>query len=392
MPVASGMLGAFVTGYYLRMTASHVANRDSRRAATVLSLCLPSDVLLYLILPMHAEAFGISLAEAGVLLAANRLVRIFGYGYVVRGYARWGDRPVLMLAALVAAGCALGNSLFSGFWTLLLMRLCWGLCFAAFNLSTQVLATAEPGGAARRSGTSRAVIAIGPMLALPLGALVALHFGPRPIFLILAVFCLAGVWVARGLPRAPHALSGPKRRFRRPDAVAVWSFIEGVALDGLFIFGLSVLAQQVLGGNAVLIAGVLMALRYASEMTLSPLGGWSAGQFGASRMLLVFSLLTCLALMAFGFHWLIPGAGAVLILRALQLPLVVTLVAERNPGPERVQALAGNAVWRDVGAGIGPLLAGVLLPVASAPWVYSLAGLAIVVSALACGQGRRSLH
>ncbi|SDG27817.1 Predicted arabinose efflux permease, MFS family [Pseudomonas abietaniphila] len=369
--------------------AARDADSASRRSATVLSLCLPSDVLLYLLLPMNADAFGISLPEAGILLAANRLVRIFGYSYVVRFYAKHGDRPTVMLAAVVSALCALGNSFISGFWWLLILRLGWGLTFGALNLSTQALATSEPGGAARRSGTSRAIIAIGPMLALPIGALISLHFGPRLIFLILAFFSLAGLFIAKGLPKIPHAMPSPGgRRFKAPDSIAMWSFIEGVALDGLFIFGLSLQAQSVLGGNAVFIAGVLLALRYVSEMLLSPLGGRAADAFGAVRMLVVFSGLTTLALTAFGFHWLILGAGGVLILRALQLPLVTTLVAERNPGAGRVQALAGNAVWRDVGAGVGPLLAGVLLPIASPSWVYSVAGLAVVVSAVVCSRYR----
>lgn len=361
------------------------ADSASRRSATVLSLCLPSDVLLYLLLPMNAGAFGISLAEAGVLLAANRLVRIFGYSYVVRFYANRGDRAAVMLAATVSMTCALGNSFISGFWWLLILRLGWGLSYAALNLSTQALATSDPAGAARRSGTSRAIIAVGPMLALPLGALVSLYFGPRVIFLILAFCSLAGLLIATGLPAIPHAMpSANGRRFKAPDSVAMWSFIEGVALDGLFIFGLSLQAQSVLGGNAVFIAGVLLALRYVSEMLLSPLGGRAAASYGAVRMLVLFSALTTLALTAFGFHWLIVGAGCVLILRALQLPLVTTLVAERNPGVGRVKALAGNAVWRDVGAGVGPLLAGVLLPIASPSWVYSLAGIAVFISALVC--------
>mgnify|MGYP003885720175 CR=1 FL=1 len=215
------------------------ADAASRRSATVLSLCLPSDVLLYLLLPMNADAFGISLAEAGVLLAANRLVRIFGYSYVVRFYANRGDRAAVTLATIVSMLCALGNSFISGFWWLLILRLGWGLCYAALNLSTQALATSEPGGAARRSGTSRAIIAIGPMLALPLGALISLYFGPRVIFLILAFFSLAGFWIARGLPAIPHAMpSASGRRFKAPDSVAMWSFIEGVALDGLFTFNI----------------------------------------------------------------------------------------------------------------------------------------------------------
>jgi MFS transporter, DHA1 family, inner membrane transport protein len=271
------------------------------------------------------------------------------------------------------------------------LRLVWGLCFAALNLSTQVLATAEPTGAARRAGRSRALIALGPMLALPLGGWLTLSAGPRPIFLILAGCCLLGLWMARRLPTVGHDLhSSPGRRFKWPDSVALWSFIEGVALDGLFIFGLSIQAQKLLGGDAVLIAGGLMALRYVSEMLLSPLGGRAAQRFGATSMLLLFSFLSALALAAFGSYWVIVGAAAVLVLRALQLPLVTTLVAERNPGSMRVSALASNAVWRDIGAGLGPLLAGLLLPIAAAPWVFGLAGAAIAVSAVFCWRAKRS--
>ncbi len=231
---------------------------------------------------------------------------------------------------------------------------------------------------------ARAIAAIGPMLALPLGAALTHWWGPRVIFVILSVCCLLGLWFARQLPATGHAFNAAGKRFKWPDSVAVWSFVEGVALDGLFIFGLSLQAQKMLGADAVLVAGALMGLRYLSEMVLSPLGGRAAQQFGATPMLLLFSIASALALTVFGSHWVIVGGAAVLVLRALQLPLVTTLVAERNPGPNRVQALASNAVWRDVGAGLGPLLAGVLLPVASAPWVFGLAGLAIALSAVAC--------
>ena len=371
--------------------AQRTADITSRRAALTLALCLPSDVLLYLLLPMEFQAFGITLAQAGVLLAANRLVRIFGYRHVLNFYARHGDRLTCMIAAGAATLCALGNSMLSGFAALLGLRLVWGLCFAALNLSTQVLATAEPTGAARRAGRSRALIALGPMLALPLGGWLTLWAGPRPIFLILAGCCLLGLWMARRLPTVGHDLhSSPGRRFKWPDSVALWSFIEGVALDGLFIFGLSIQAQKLLGGDAVLIAGALMALRYVSEMLLSPLGGRAAQRFGATSMLLLFSFLSALALAAFGSYWVIVGAAAVLVLRALQLPLVTTLVAERNPGSMRVSALASNAVWRDIGAGLGPLLAGLLLPVAAAPWVFGLAGAAIAISAVFCWRAKRS--
>ena len=114
--------------------ALRTADTHSRRAALTLALCLPSDVLLYLLLPMESQAFGITLAQAGVLLAANRLVRIFGYRHVLNFYARNGDRLTCMIAAGAATLCALGNSVLSGFAALLGLRLVWGLCFAALNL------------------------------------------------------------------------------------------------------------------------------------------------------------------------------------------------------------------------------------------------------------------
>ena len=326
------------------MTSLRSVDQASRRAAIVLACCLPSDVLLYLVLPMYAPVFGFTLIEAGILLAANRLIRIVGYRYVVQLSARFGDRRSLVVASAVAALCALGNAHLSGFWALLGLRLAWGLSFATFNLSTQVLATADPAGAARRTGTPRALLAIGP----------------------------------------GHELPAPGRRLRWPDRIVTWSFIEGVTLDGLFIFGLSAFSQAVLGGNAVLVAGLLMALRYLSDMLLSPLGGRAADRYGAAPMLVVCSTLTALFLIAFGFHWLILGAGGVLILRALQIPLVVTLVATRHPGQARLPALASNAMWRDVGASVGPLLAGVLIPLVPSTLLYPLSGLAILVSSLAC--------
>lgn len=364
------------------------ADRDSRNSAQVLSLCLPADVLLYLLLPMYAADFGVTLVEAGILLAANRLVRIVGYGWVVRFYARHGDRAACSLAALATAACALASATLSGFAVLLVFRLVWGLCFATFNLSTQTLATAEAQGAARRAGRSRATLSIGPMLALPLGAVMAQAFGPRSVFFVLFVAALCGLWRARALPATGHDIPvSSGRRLRLPDSIATWSFIEGVTLDGLFVFGLSLYAQTHLGATGVLVAGILMAVRYLSEMLFSPFGGRLADRFGALRMLVVLSLATSLALLMFGSYWLFIGAFFVLVLRALQLPLVVTLVAQRNP-QARIQALAGNAVWRDIGAGLGPILAGVLLPQVPALWAYAGAAAILALSALGCAWRR----
>jgi MFS family permease len=363
------------------------ADRNSRHAAIALATTLPTDVVLYLLLPMYGQAFGVTLAEAGILLAANRLVRIAGYGYVARFYARRGDRLTCTLAVLATIACAIGNATLTGFWWLLPFRLIWGLAFAALNLATQVLATSVPAGAGARSGRSRAFIALGPMTALPVAALLSQAAGPRWICLVLAFVAIGGLLATRQLPTHPHAaLEGKRKGPTWPNALDTWSFLEGFALDGLFIIGLSFLGRDVLPGGAVLAAGVLMALRYGAEIALSPLGGRMADRWGAERLLVLLSLVTAVALTGFGLGWLWSCAAAIVVLRALQLPLLPPIVAHRHPGPDRMRALAARSVWRDIGAGLGPMAAGLLLPVMSTGWLYGIAAALLAGAAVACGR------
>lgn len=361
------------------------ADLDSRHAAMSLSAALPCDIVLYLLLPMYAEQFHVTLAEAGILLAANRLVRIAGYRWVAAFYACRGDRPTCLLAVGAAILCALGYTVASGFWALLPLRLLWGMAFAGLNLSTQAMSTAHAQGAARRSGRSRGVIAVGPMLWLPLAAMLAAHIGPRLVFLLVALTALLGLLAARRLPA--HAYAPPlARRWTLPNALDWWSFLEGLTLDGLFIIGLAYMSKQSFGADGELVAGVLMALRYAGEIVLSPLGGWLAERFGALKVLVTLSLATCVALVGFGGGLLWLFAGVIVVLRALQLPLLAPIVAARTAPEQRVHALAGRAIWRDIGAGMGPMLAGLLLPVMSSLWLYGLAATALALAAIACGR------
>jgi MFS family permease len=371
------------------------ADRNSRNAALTLAFSQPGDTLLYLLLPVYHEAFGVSLAEAGLLLAANRLVRIAGYGWVAFLYGEHGARVSCLLAALASLLATLGYAVGSGVWVLLVARLFWGLAFAAMNVATQALATAEPAGAARRSGTMRAIVAAGPVSGLVAGAVVAHIAGPRAAFLLLALAVLPAFAFAALLPRGgegrPERL--PRPRFGVPSRLDTWSFVQGMTLDGLFVLGLAVLAAASLPGYAVLAAGAALALRYVAEIGLAPLGGRLAERHGPRRVLTVLSVMTAAGLGVIGAESLWVGAlwvGAVLIvvLRGLIQPIAAPVVALENPGRDRVPALARLATWRDLGAGAGPLLAGALLPLVAHEILYGAAALLLAASALAVGAAK----
>src|SRR5436190_23929208 len=91
-----------------------VADRNSRNASLTLAFPQPGDTLLYRLLPLYHAEFGVSLGEAGLLLAANRLVRIAGYGWVARFYAERGPRAACLLAAVGSLLATFGYAALSG--------------------------------------------------------------------------------------------------------------------------------------------------------------------------------------------------------------------------------------------------------------------------------------
>jgi MFS family permease len=214
------------------------------------------------------------------------------------------------------------------------------------------------------------------MAGLILGAVIAHHAGPRWAFAAVFAASLAAPLFALRLPRLKEAVvrgNGPQLAL--PGAFSIWSFCFGFALDGIFVLGLSLVAKENFPHWAVLAAGVVLALRYATEMLLSPLSGPLAERFGAMRLMIALSLaIASLLLLLSANGPLLWGALIlVVLLRALVQPLPPPVLAELYPGPERVPAMARQAVWRDIGAGTGPLAAGLLFPLAPAVAVWAAA-------------------
>lgn len=365
------------------------ADKAANDAALTLALTLPGDAVLYLLLPVHAAAFGVTLPEVGVLLAANRLIRIVGNGLVARFYARRGPRLTCLCAAVAAAASTFGYAFLTGLWALLAARLLWGLSFAALNIANNALPTAEQTGAARRSGRARSIVAAGPMVALLAGAMLSEMYGPRPVFLMLGMLALVAPAFAWRVPRAPDGYTPTRPRITWPEPISVWSFSMGFTLDGLFVFALSLLAVATVPHGAVVAAGAAMALRYLSEIALSAAGGAMAQSIGARRLLIVLSVACSATLCLLGAQGIVLWLGVLLtvVLRALLQPLPAPVMAEAYPGAARILAIARQATWRDIGAGAGPLVAGIAFPAAPAYAIFiAAAGLLLASTLLLVGR------
>ena len=84
------------------MSIDDTVHKNVWLSSWVLSVSLLGDALLYVVLPINADAFGISIATVGFLLAINRIVRTFTYNLVVNFGQAVGPKKLAVIAASTA--------------------------------------------------------------------------------------------------------------------------------------------------------------------------------------------------------------------------------------------------------------------------------------------------
>ncbi len=356
-------------------------------SSAILSLALLGDALLYAVLPLHAATFGISLVWVGVLLSANRFVRVFAYGLVARATARVGIRRTCLLAAL---GAVLSTGLYGlgeGPAVLLLARVLWGLVYAALLLITLAYAVEYRAAAGARIGVSRTVQRVGPILALALGAWLTGLLGPQTVFVLLTgVTALALPLVYLLPPDPPRATTPapPTRALGRPRAIDILFFLQGLGVDGVFAVTITViLAREMPVATAVLLGGMLLALRHIGEAVAAPAFGWFADRHGARGTFLFAMAATILGFAAIASGLTLVGALAMLVFRGALASLGPALIVQGIDADEpAVGHLARMQAWRDLGAALGPLGAAALLPLISPEAQHALVALLLALALL----------
>jgi MFS family permease len=354
------------------------------RAATVMGLVWLGDALIYVVLPLHAEAFGIGLGLVGVALSLNRIVRIVGYGWVAFLHRRLGLRVLTASAAFGAALSTVGYGLGLGLLPLLLARLVWGFAYGVLNVTTTAYAIGDGQGTGRRVGLNRAVGTVGPALALSIGAWLAIVLGPREVFLVLGGIGLLAVPLALTLPREVPAGAAAGRGATtrwRPSTLNGLFFTISVG-DGAFAMTLSLLFAGSLGvGSALLAAGFLLALQRVAIVVLSLVAGPLIDRVGARRLLTPCVVVVVAGLLGIAHGAVYPAAVAVVVARAF-LSVVGPVLATQERSGTTVERLAAFATWVDSGLAVGPLIGGVVVARLGLPLLYDVLAVAIAAAVL----------
>ncbi len=346
-----------------------------------MSLALLGDALLYAVLPIYAADFGLTLPWVGVMLSANRFVRVFAYGAIARITLVVGLRTMCIVAASTATLSTAIYGFGQGPGVMLFARILWGLTYGMLVLATLSYAVISRKQAGTRIGISQAIQRTGPILALFGGAWLVGQVGPNMAFTLIALITALALPIALKLPRAPKPAPKPKQSaaLARPKAIDILFFLQGYGVDGVFAMTITLIfARDASLANAVLGGSALLAMRHFGEAIAAPLFGWIADTLGARRVFISAATLTMLGFILVAAGWTVTGALIMLLFRGALASLGPAVIAQSlHESEDALGPLARMQAWRDLGAACGPLATGFLLAILSPEIQHALVALAL---------------
>ncbi len=289
--------------------------------AILTAVCVVSDAMLYVVLPVHWKDAGLdSVWEVGILLSLNRLARLPLNPLVGWLYSRINTRICSIVASVLALLIPLGYATASSFSEWAFLRILWGLAWSLLKLGGlfTVLEASEKGSRGYLMGLYSGTYRLGNLAGMLGGAILADMMGLRIAFyassavasvsLPLALFLLRGVSPGEKKKSASEA----KRTYialmtRNLLRVLFSCLMAALIIEGFFMSTVSALFFHRLGESVSILsiafgcatlAGILQSLRWGWSPFLSPyIGRLSDSSLGRAKL---FSWVCLAAALCFG--------------------------------------------------------------------------------------------
>ncbi|MBS3751236.1 MAG: MFS transporter [Anaerolineales bacterium] len=352
------------------------------------AVSLLGDATLYTVLP-HPDIsaqLGITLSMVGLLLGANRAVRLVLNGPVGFLYDRMPRRGLLIAALSLGAGSSIFYAAGSGFWPLLIGRILWGLAWSLLWVggNSVVLDVSTEENRGRNSGMYQMWFFIGVAAASLLGSMLTDMFGFRngQWISVGIIAATALVWVLL-LPETraqDTSVQDASEDIDRPGIMRLpWKVMAVISFT---IFISRFLAWGVLAATAVLwlsdifgtgvqlasyvipitsFTGLFTALRNLIGVVSTPLAGAISDRYGRRWPVIGLAMIMGglgLGMMSGEIHLLaLIGAFLVPIAGSSIEALTPAIAGDRVPKKVRSRALGLINTAGDLGATIGPFAA-----------------------------------
>jgi MFS family permease len=360
------------------------------------ALSLFGDMALYAILPIHFRDLGLIPLQVGILLSANRWIRLLT-NHLAEKLSRKIDNSILLLTALVTGSLlAVIYGFIPPFWLFLSGRLVWGFSWSVIRqigIMTSV-SLSEKESVGRTLGYYNGITRLGSMAGILLAGILFDAGGfSRTLFIAAGISLTAAPFGYAGYKIAPVHLKWQsesikeKKRTLKPSLM-IQSMIVGCIGRGVVMSTLGYILVQQVGANITFkgvvigvatINGVILASKNIINSVLSPLLGVASDYLGNRKSLMLFFFLGAVSMGLSVFtRSLSPLIFLIMIFFISDTSLIISLSSiAAKKGSESYASLATGF---DFGAAVGPLLSWTLVEIVSTP-ALSLAAGAILYSA-----------
>lgn len=392
----------------------HAAEKRAVRGVTLpviavalaVGATLLGDSMLYAVMPAQPGAWALSIPAVGILLSANRLVRLVTNSVVAVVFQRLGQRGPFIGALVLSVVVTMSYGWTTAFAVLLVARLGWGLCWSALRLGGfwTVLTEASDDNRGLLMGSYQAIVRMGSVGGVLVGAALTDAFGHRlTLTLFAAVMSATAVaWIAssRGVTSSTQptqtrpsdanicAVLGDRRLLATCSGI----LITGLVFSGLLTASLGFYLSSHFG-QQIAILGVALGVTTATGLLLgsqwlplSPILGHLSDRFGRVPVIVSGFLVGAAGLLALAVTqsiWLMLCAVLAAFIGSTALTVTLHSTAGDLAPPDRRNAVVSTyATFLDLGSALGPLIGLSFASLAALQGLYSGAAALLLAAAL----------
>jgi len=350
--------------------------------AFITAVSLLGDSMLYIALPIHWKDVGLlSLVEVGILLSANRFIRLPLNPVISWLYSKMSIRTGLIVALLTAGSTTILYGWANGFVFWLILRCVWGIAWSVLRLGAYYMivdiSTADNRG--HHMGSFNGLSRIGGLIGMLGGGFFVEWFGIRNVTLVFGLLAFLSLPL---ILRIPHIASKERKEANQPLftfslfknkqtllQLMLSVFLVMLCLEGMVAATLSHLIdvrEIAINFNGILLsaailASLIQAIRLVIGVFLSPwVGKKSDGKWGRRSLLIValFSASIFLFMSQFSLpvpYWLF-NLVAILLTSSILVVLLDSYASDLAEESSRAGTITTYVMISDVGAAFGPVL------------------------------------
>ncbi|MCM3111785.1 MFS transporter [Lederbergia lenta] len=372
--------------------------------ALITAVSVLGNEMLFIVMPIYWKFFGLtSIWQIGVLLSANRIIRLPINSLVGLCYEKMSKRSGLLLAVILAVISTFSYGVFKGFGVLLAMRILWGIAWSFLRLGgyLTVISSSDQKTRGHFIGLYNGLWGLGTLFGMLIGGIFTEIIGIRTITTIFAILGICSIpFVIRYVPNKT-ADEGMEKKKTQPSvnvnrkqllSVLLSGLLVAFVVYGIFTSTLSKVIEHQIGDSlvfltytvgAVAIAGVLQSFRMGLDPFLAPLIGKLSDQKFGRVPILIFALslgTICLFIIPINTPF-IAFLFIILVFQLVSTLLITTsdsMAADLSSDYSSVKTMTHYTLFVDFGSALGPLISYFVIDFIGLHWLYWSTGIIMI--------------